>query len=351
MDKTHKNSILIITVSAILVAILFNIKLIFFILDQFETQKILSQMGTGERMRIYLGSVTFAFHILLFCITAFFNYSWKDKFIHPGMNRTGRILSVIFINMLIFYGSAFSEHMLISHSFEGLGKRMTTVYFLFMNFSISGLAISEAYFIILLRKIKTAELENIRLREEKSNAELAALKEQISPHFFFNTLNTLSSVIRTEKKSDSLEFVDNLSQVYRYILESHRNDLVKIKDEIQFINAYFFLLGKRFAKKLILEIDMASDLLKTSIPPMSLQLLVENAIHHNTMTRSKPLKIRIYHQDENIVVQNNLQKKKSSESMGIGLPNLLQRYQLIARRDIIIHQTTEFFTVKLPVIK
>ena len=185
---------------------------------------------------------------------------------------------------------------------------------------------------------------------ETLKAELASLKEQISPHFFFNTLSSLSSIIRLNGKNESLKFLDKMSQVYRYILESNQNDLVKLKDEIEFLNAYFFLLRKRFGEKLILEIEISPDLNETYIPPMALQLLVENAFQHNTITNSAPLKIKIFNKNGMICVQNNLQKKKSSESFGIGLPNLLKRYQLIAGKEIIINKNTSIFSVKIPVI-
>ncbi len=350
MNKTHKNAILIIIVSAVLVALLFNIKFLLWFLKLLEYWKF-SDLSRGEMIRYYFGWLTFGFHVILFCIIALFNYTWKDKLIPQTISKTGKILLIVVGNIVIFLGAAIVEHIVAYNFDEGLSKRLTILYYLFSNFSISGLALCEAYFIILLRKIKTAELENIRLRQEKSNAELAALKEQVSPHFFFNTLNTLSSVIRTEEKTDSLQFVDNLSQVYRYILESHQNDLVKLKDEIEFLNAYFFLLGKRFEKKLVLDIKLSPNVLKTSIPPMSLQMLVENAIQHNTMTMSKPLKIRIFDENNMICVQNNLQKKTSSESMGIGLSNLLKRYQLITGRDIVINENIQSFIVKLPVIQ
>jgi|GEM_PF-6374781 len=152
MNKTHKNAILIIIVSAILVAILYNYKFIFYMLELLETNR-LSELSDGEMIRIHVGWVTFIYHILLFCITAFFNYSWKDKLIHHGMPKTCRILLIVMINLLIFYGAAFTEHIFMNRIFEGLSKRLTTEYFLFANISISGLAVSVAYFIILLRKI------------------------------------------------------------------------------------------------------------------------------------------------------------------------------------------------------
>jgi LytS/YehU family sensor histidine kinase len=213
------------------------------------------------------------------------------------------------------------------------------------------IALVFAYIINLYKKSKSAEIENIKLKEEKIKAELSSLKEQISSHFFFNTLSSLSHIIRSNEKNQSLEFVEKLSEVYRYILESNQKDLVNLKDELEFLNAYFFLLDKRFGKKLIVQIDITSDLYLTSIPPMALQLLAENAIQHNSITSSAPLKIKIFNDDNMICVENNLQKKETGNSTGIGLNNLLKRYQLIANKVITIKENKDRFIVKLPVIK
>lgn len=349
-DKTNKYTTLIIIVSAILIAILFNIRMIFFLVEQLET-KSFSEINDGVMLRFYFGIISFVFHILLFCVIAFFNYLRKDKLIPHTISKTGRNLLIIFANILIFYLIILAEKTIADYLFTGIGKRIGISYFFFANISIAGLGIAEAYFIILLRKIKTAEIENIQLKEEKMRAELSSLKEQISPHFFFNTLNSLGAVIRTENKSDSLDFVENMSRVYRYILESNQHDLVKLEDEIEFLNAYYFLLKKRFGNKLVLKIDISPDLSETSIPPMALQLLVENAIQHNIITNSSPLTINIYAENGLICVKNYLQKKAGNESMGIGLPNLLKRYQFIANKDIFINESEGSFIVKLPIIK
>jgi LytS/YehU family sensor histidine kinase len=199
-------------------------------------------------------------------------------------------------------------------------------------------------------KSRVAEIENIKLKEENIAAELASLKEQISPHFFFNTLSSLSTVIRLQTKEDSLEFVENLSNVYRYILESSEQNLVKLEDEINFIEDYFYLLKNRFGDKIELEKDISSDYNNTFIPPMALQLLVENAIQHNVISNESHLIISLQIDKKYIVVSNNFQKKPSSENFGVGLANLVKRYKLITNKDIIIEQQEKSFTVKLPVI-
>ena len=133
MNKTNKHSILIIIVSAILVAVLFNIRFIFFILDQLETKRF-SDMVEREKFKVLLGAFDFVFYIILFCLIAFFNYSWKDKLIHPGMSKTGRVLLIIIANILIFYAFAFSESALVREYNARWGMRLTTGYFFLQIF-------------------------------------------------------------------------------------------------------------------------------------------------------------------------------------------------------------------------
>jgi len=187
------------------------------------------------------------------------------------------------------------------------------------------------------------------IKEEKSNAELVALKGQISPHFLFNTLNSLNAVIRTEEKEHGIEFVEKLAEVYRYILDSRKHDLITVEKEVDFINSYTYLLNKRFGDKLIINIELTQANIKATIPPMSIQLLLENAVQHNSITASTPLTIKVSEESGYICVENNLQPKAQTESFGIGLPNLSKRYQLLLQKEIQIVQTEDKFSVKLPI--
>jgi len=350
MNKTNRYNILIIIISAILVTVLYNYKLIFFILEQLET-KGFSEMDDRGMIRIYIGVISTVVHFILFCVIAFFNYSWKDKLINPRMSKIGKIPLIILGNFLIFYVAALSEHTLVNNLDADIGKRLITGYFLWANISIGVVALSEAYFIILIRKIKTAEMENIRLQEERAKAELASLKEQISPHFFFNTLNALSSVIRTEKKSDSLDFVENMSQVYRYILDSESTDTVTIAEELEFLDAYSHLLKKRFGDNLQIEINIDEQVKKQKIPPMALQILIENVVKHNKLSSENPIHFSIENRMDYLYIQNNVNKKNSAGGHGVGLANLNKRYRVIADCEIEIKETKDNFLVILPIIK
>ncbi|MCK5147406.1 histidine kinase [bacterium] len=350
MTKTNKNTLLIILISAVLVSILINFKTIVFVLDHLETHA-LADLTTRPMARIYFGLITFTAHILIFSVTALFNYSWKNKLLPSNWSKSVRILLTILISVAILYIFSYSESKWIEHVFTGLGKHVSPDYFFFANYIVAILASAEAYFIILLRKIKTAELENIRLKEERSNAELAALKEQISPHFFFNTLNSLSAVIRTEKKSDSLNFVENMSEVYRYILDSEANDTVPVSDELAFVDAYAHLLNKRFGTNLQIEQHVDEAFKKHHIPPMALQILIENVVKHNKLSAQNPVVITIENEHDSLIINNNKQLKQRTNGHGLGLANLNKRCKMITGIEIDILNNDEIFQVKIPVIK
>lgn len=209
-------------------------------------------------------------------------------------------------------------------------------------------SISAAYFALLFQKLRRQEIEKAQLLEEKTQAELSALKDQISPHFFFNTLSSLSTLVRNESKDTVLEFIQELSSTYRYTLASKQQDLVAIEEELTFVRSYLFLLKKRFGEKLSVHIDIPKELGKRQLPPISLQVLVENAVKHNIMTRDRPLEIRFFVEQHYLVVENNLQEQQQSSGMGLGLENLSNRFRLLTQQEIIIEKDANRFIVKLP---
>jgi sensor histidine kinase YesM len=218
---------------------------------------------------------------------------------------------------------------------------------------ITILFVNNIFEIILLRR----EMEFNRVRAEKMEtakveAELEALKTQIDPHFIFNSLNTLSYLITREPQSARL-FNDTLAKVYRYILGNREKDLVLLKEELEFISNYFYLLKIRFTDgvNMIIEINdvSAEDYL---IPPISLQTLVENAIKHNEFNEGHPLDIKVTVSANYVVVRNPVKpKEQSAPSNKIGLNNLDNRYKLITRKNIVVENNFRFFTVKLPILK
>ena len=188
-----------------------------------------------------------------------------------------------------------------------------------------------------------------KLREEKLIFQYETLQSQVNPHFLFNSLNSLSSLIRKDIDLSEL-FVLKLSSVYRFILDNREKELVPLSGELDFVNNYFFLQQLRDGDKIILknETDNVSGL---QIVPVSIQLLVENALKHNISTRKQPLEITIHMEGiDKITVRNNLQKKNQLEpSSKIGLKNLNERCRLILGRELEIQETVNEFVVKIPV--
>lgn len=218
---------------------------------------------------------------------------------------------------------------------------------------IAACFITNIYEIIFLNREREDSRSTVeRLNIAKAQAELEALKNQIDPHFIFNSLNTLSFLITRDPQNARL-YNDTLAKVYRYILSNKEKDLVLLKEEIEFISNYFYLLKIRFgdAINMIIEItDLASE--DFLIPPISMQALVENAIKHNEFNDKIPLSINVSISANYAIVKNVINSRTyAAPTSRIGLGNLDNRYKLITKRNIIIENNFKTFTVKLPIIK
>jgi hypothetical protein len=204
-----------------------------------------------------------------------------------------------------------------------------------------------AFFYVLWHKSVKNEL---RIKVENQKFRYQNLKSQVNPHFLFNSLNTLSEIVYEDaKKAD--KFIQKLSGIYRYILENEEIDLVPLNKEIEFVKQYFDIQKVRDNDKILLEIDF-QDADEFKVVPVSLQILVENALKHNSRSEKLPLKIRIERNIDKIVVSNNIQRKNILESKPkTGLLNLKERVKLILDKDLIYEEDNNQFIVKLPIIK
>ncbi len=213
--------------------------------------------------------------------------------------------------------------------------------------TLTGLSIGALLFLFF--NWQDALKREQKLREEKLVFQHETLKSQVNPHFLFNSLNTISSLIRTQPDTAE-QFVKNLSSVYRYILENGQKDKVPLQSELDFITGYFDLHKIRDEEKIILSVD-APDSENFKVLPVSLQILVENAIKHNIATRENQLKINIFIEGPFIVVKNNLQRKASQlQTTKTGLKNLAERVRLISGKELIIEDADNYFIVKLPLL-
>jgi streptogramin lyase len=211
------------------------------------------------------------------------------------------------------------------------------------------LIISSVIVLIRLRELRFRQIE-IRKRE-KLLFQLQTLRSQVNPHFLFNSFSTLISVI-DEDKELAIEYVSKLSQFFRNILEYRDKDLIPIKEELRLIAAYQYLQQQRYGDNLKVVVDIRPDHLDTQIPPLTLQMLLENAIKHNVISTEKPLCITLQSSDTSILIRNNLQRKKQVESStGIGLENIRNRYTLLGFEGLTIEEKDTEYVIQLPLIK
>ncbi|WP_298898724.1 2TM domain-containing protein [uncultured Psychroserpens sp.] len=194
-----------------------------------------------------------------------------------------------------------------------------------------------------------------KIKEQKviagaASAKFDALKNQLDPHFLFNSLNVLTSLIE-ENPKNAQKFTTSLSKVYRYVLEQKNKDLITVDEELDFARTYMSLLKMRFEDSIIFEIPENASNPESKVVPLSLQLLLENAVKHNMVTTSKPLHIKIFETDGMLVVENNLQPKQIvKKSSGVGLENIKQRYNLLSNKTVSINQQANSFAVAIPML-
>ena len=201
------------------------------------------------------------------------------------------------------------------------------------------------------RRLQDMQVRAERLEKENVQAQFAALKSQVNPHFLFNSLSILSSLVHADAEL-SEKFIDQLSRAYRYILEQKDNERVLLKTELEFIQAYRFLLNIRFENKFDVVVNVPeADQSRYSIAPLTLQLLVENAVKHNRMSAKEPLRVQIDLEGDSLVVRNNRQLRPQSEvSTGVGLQNIINRYALLTDRPVWISENDGSFLVKIPLL-
>ncbi|MFY7971900.1 MAG: two-component regulator propeller domain-containing protein [Flavobacteriales bacterium] len=205
--------------------------------------------------------------------------------------------------------------------------------------------------IVLIVKLRlTALRKKEAVQRELFQSQFETLRNQVNPHFLFNSFNTLITTI-AKSKEEGIDYVEKLSDYFRIILQQRDKETISVREELDLVEYYFFLQKKRFGDNLQVDIDVSDLALNSIIPPMSIQILAENAIKHNIITKAKPLKIRIYSTDNEIVVENNLQEKTTKEvSTGVGLNNIVNRYQILFNRSIKAVKKETIFEIRLPII-
>ena len=204
----------------------------------------------------------------------------------------------------------------------------------------------------LFDKKQEMKLEYEKIKVKQLQSSYNALMGQINPHFFFNSLNGLNSLIRAGEQEKTLEYLEGLSNVFRYILQSNHKTLVSLDEELQFVKAYTYLLGVRYEHKLFFSIQVEETYLRKKLPILSLLHLIENAVKHNVISKRHPFQIQIYTKSDNWLVILNSIRPKMEETVGhgIGLKNLRERYRMLTGRNIQIANANGCFEVFLPLL-
>jgi two-component system, LytTR family, sensor kinase len=252
------------------------------------------------------------------------------------------ILTIVFL-LILFHGYEYIPY--FHYRFDDLSFAWacigTGIYVVFITFLLEGIARYSIW--------KSRMKENEQLSQMSRQSRLQGLKTQVNPHFLFNSLNSLSSLIDTDEDKAE-KFLDELSKVYRYMLRTEEEELIPLSAELHFIGAYYYLLKERYGEGLVIIINVAKHDLDKNLPPLTLQTIIENAFSQNTMLKEQPLLIRIESGDAGLVIRNNIQAKIVSEDREVesGIDNLITRYSLLHQSQIIIQDNDAERVIHLP---
>jgi two-component system LytT family sensor kinase len=290
-------------------------------------------------------AITFLFCLFIWYYNMLTLPAYSSKDVANGFSMT-RLIKSLAVGMVVMFILALIQQFLLSHLEFGPVMLMIEV---------RGILVNLTFYLFLHLLYQGYHNQRIGIELERTRADnLAAqyelLRQQVNPHFLFNSLNTLKYMVDNNDKH-SVDFILKLSDFYRYTLESRKQELIRLSEELQILNAYVYLIKARFEEGIDLSIDIAPDHYRTWIPPFTLQLLVENCIKHNIVSLERPLPIRLYSEKDCIVVKNKLQLKRTADaSTGMGLENINQRYKHLIDKKIEIQASETLFIIKLPVI-
>lgn len=257
-----------------------------------------------------------------------------------------KLLKSLAFGLVVMLGLAYIQQLILSHvnfgpvmlMIEVRGILINLVFYMFLNL------LQQNY------ENQHVNMELERIKNDNLGAQYELLKQQINPHFLFNSLTTLKAMVETGDEQ-SVDFILKLSNFYRYTLESRKLDLISLHQEMEILNAFLFLQKARFAEGFTFTSSLDDKVLETLIPPFTLQLLVENCLKHNVVSLNKPLHIRLFQLEDFIVVENEIQPKSdNNDSLGVGLKNIEQRYSHLSEKKVEIVNDQRVFIIKLPLI-
>lgn len=297
--------------------------------------------------------VNMIFAVILYMVNAYWIEFLLVKYKHQFYQRRRFLLGIVG-NVVLSVAGIFVSRFIVS---VGIDEISVSEFLLGERLEYYKVSLLLAIFISLIFYVawyfkfrQESKVKEQKIIAGTASAKFDALKNQLDPHFLFNSLNVLTSLIE-EAPEKAQKFTTSLSKVYRYVLEQKNKDLVSVDEELAFAKTYVRLLIMRFEGSIVFDIPEKADNPEARIIPLSLQLLLENAVKHNIVTQKRPLKIKVYEENGMLCVTNNLQEKQVvRKSSGVGLRNIQQRYSILSTREVQIEKSTSEFTVKLPVL-
>ena len=277
-------------------------------------------------------------------------FSWTEE---TRKRTIAAIVGTLVMNIALVYFCNYLNFIVIQgkNPEKFFNGEMNFINWFFINFAIMISAIGHARgFMAAWKNSTKKEVVEQKLIAKSANAQFESLKNQLDPHFLFNSLNVLDSLIE-ENPVQAQRFTNSMSKIYRYVLEQKDKELVSVEEEIDFAKTYCELLKTRFEDAVTFDFNISEEDKKGFVVPLSLQLLLENSIKHNFATSSKPLNIKIFTEKGNLIIENNLQTRElPNTSTGVGLANIVSRYNLLTERNVFVEKSEAFFRVKLPIL-
>lgn len=303
--------------------------------------------------RIFLtGSITFLFLLIAWLVNSWLTIFFLHKKEKKNLLRKG---VVVLLANAILLGLFVVAGIFVLNEFGDEGPKNS--FSLWLIAFKGGISIALIYIIQYAlnsaEKAQTVSLQNEMLKTENMRSQFEILRQQVNPHFLFNSLSTLRSMVRA-KDPKAEEFVLRLSEIYRQLLAKRQFDTVTLKEELEFVNDYLFMLSSRFGTALKIVIDIPEENLTFRVPTFSLQLLLENCIKHNVISSEKPLEIKIFSSPGFVTIENHIQPKQTeAEHSGYGLENLIQRYKLLGFPEdgVFVFSDEDVFRVRLKLLE
>lgn len=257
-------------------------------------------------------------------------------------------VSVSFTAVTIFFSMSLFDTFVceIPHTNKGTLVLVSIILGILVTFMVLSVEIGSQFFLHWKKSLVEVE----KYKTESVQGQLQNLKSQVNPHFLFNNLSVLSSLVYKDQDK-AVDFIDQLSRVYRYLLDTRNSELITLNDEIAFIHSYTYLLKIRFDVNIHFYINVSETKMNMLLPPMTIQILIENSIKHNEISGEQPLYITITEKDDELEVKNNFQPRTNTEkSSKTGLQNIRDRYKFYTNRQVVVTSDNKFFTVRIPLL-